>query len=216
MLYNGKNYLLLERRGMEYTAADAGRDNIGNYRVGSYDYSIRGKDGRLYILEFSSRTAWRVCKENKRTGAPLKKPIMETVMYNAMAINTEYQEDKTGSGFLLSWRNGSVEREFYNAAPVPYCMESILAFVNAFSVDQYDAILWVYSIETTRPAVCNWTPAGLIAEYARAHKIPVDWSATGEPRLRLYTGFYKYLCYNITPADGSSENITVYLERVAG
>lgn len=215
MLYNGENCLLLERRGMEYTAADAGRDNIGNYRVGSYDYSIVGKDGRRYILEFSSRTAWRVRKENKRTGAPLKNAIIETALENALAISTEYEEDTTGIGFLMSFRNSAVEREFYNAAPVPYSQESILAFVNEFSLDHYDRILWVETIETERPAVCNWTPAGLIVDYARAHKIPVSFSAFGNPRISIYTGNYAFLCYQITP-DGENEKIRVFLERVAG
>lgn len=214
MTINGKNYLLLERRGSEYFHGDEGRDNIGNYRVGSYDYSILGKDGRRYIIEFSSRNAWKVRKTNKRTGKPLKHPITETTMENALAISTEYQEDKDGSGWPQSWRNGEVERSFFEAEPVPYCVESILDFVNGFSADHYDGVLWVVSFQTTRPASENWTPAQLVAEWAKAHRLETLRDKYGSMSVKMYSGLYKYLCCQIAPGNKEKETITAWLERL--
>ena len=214
MYINGKNYLLLERRGCEYFKPDEGRDNIGNYRVGSYDHSIKGKDGRSYILEFCSRDAWRVRKTNKRTGQPLKHPVAEITMKNALGISTEYEEDKEGSGYKMSYRNGQLERDFYSAAPVPYCIESILEFVNNISVDYYDGVMWVESFETTRPVAKNWTPAGLVLEWAKAHKLEVLQSKYSETFVKLYSGNYKYLCYQIESGNKENAKITVFLERL--
>ena len=43
--------LYLEKRGCNFFKNDEINDfsNVGNYRVGSYDYSIKGKDGKTYI-----------------------------------------------------------------------------------------------------------------------------------------------------------------------
>ena len=96
--------LKLERRGCEYFAPDKGRDDVGNYRVGSYDYSIKGKDGRSYIIEFASWDARTIRKTNKRTGAPLKHPKTEIIKRNALRIDTEFEKDEP-SGWKSCWRN---------------------------------------------------------------------------------------------------------------
>lgn len=213
MVINGKNYLLLERRGCEYCGNDKGKDDINNYRVGSYDYSITGKDGRNYIIEFGSRDAvnWRTT--NKRTGKPLKKAVCEMVLNNALRIDTQYDEDKDGSGFISSWRNLKMEQEFYKALPVPYCQQSILNFVNSISAEHYDAIKWVYTFETTRPAAANWTPAGLIHELASRYHLE-ERQPYGTLEIKAGRDWWKFLCYQIEAGNKALAKVTVYLEKV--
>jgi len=215
MLINGKNYLLLERRGCEYTAADMGRDDVNNYRVGSYDYSIKGKDGRRYILEFGAWDPRKLRTTNKRTGAPLKNPVYEVVKNNALYLSTQYEETEK-DGFRSCWRNAPMERTI-NGRHLDYSKAGILEAVNEISADHYDDIMWIQAIELTRPARQNWTPASLINEWAKKNRRET-FNRHGETMLKLYTGTYKYLCYS-TPdgAKSSAEEcrIIVYLERVA-
>lgn len=133
--------LRLERRGCEYFAPDKGRDDIGNYRVGSYDYSIKGKDGRDYIIEFVSWDAWTIRKTNKRTGAPLKHPKTEIIKRNALHIDTEFEKDEP-SGWKSCWRNSALEKE-QNDKHRDYSIAGILETVNDISVDHYTAVEWI-------------------------------------------------------------------------
>lgn len=134
-------YLKLERRGCEYFAPDKGRDDVGNYRVGSYDHSIRGKDGRNYIIEFCSWDAWQIRKTNKRNGQPLKNPIKEIIKHNALYIDTEFNKIEP-DGFVSSWRNSTLERE-QNKKYRDYSIAGILDTVNEISIDHYDDIQWI-------------------------------------------------------------------------
>lgn len=133
--------LKLERRGNEYFAPDQGRDDVGNYRVGSYDYSIRGKDGRDYILEFGATDIVKWRYENKRNGAPLKKPVLEVIKSHALHVSTEYEIDEP-DGWRSSWRNSNIEREL-RWLLLDYSQAGILEAVNKISVDHYTAIEWI-------------------------------------------------------------------------
>lgn len=133
--------LRLERRGCEYFAPDKDRDDVGNYRVGSYDYSIKGKDGRDYIVEFGANNyrVWRTT--NKRTGAPLKKPHEEIVKANALYIDTEYEKDEP-DGWRSAWRNSTLEHDIREMR-LDYSQAGILAAVNEISKDHYTKIEWI-------------------------------------------------------------------------
>lgn len=214
MIINNKNYLLLERRGCEYFKDDAGRDDIGNYRVGSYENRISAKDGNDYILEFCGYDYNIVRRTNKRTGAPLKKPIIETVMKNALHVDTEFETIIPGEKFLSSWRNSALEKEYRDTGAHPYCRASILDFVNSISVDKYDDIMFVETIETTRPAALNWRPADLVIDYAKRNNKEYRRDKYGNTYIKLYTGEYKYLCYSIEPGNKDNAKITITLERL--
>ena len=62
--------LYLEKRGCDFFNKDniVTVSNVGNYRVGTYDYSIIGKDGRKYVIEFTQGQKRYTRTENKRTG----------------------------------------------------------------------------------------------------------------------------------------------------
>ena len=74
-----ENTLFLEMRGYNFweDSKEAILSDVGNYRVGSYNNSIIGKDGIAYIVEFEQCDRYTYRKTNKRTGAPLKKEVIE-------------------------------------------------------------------------------------------------------------------------------------------
>lgn len=130
--------LYLEKRGCDFSSMDESvkNSNVGNYRVGSYDYSIKGKNGRNYILEFTHNDRKMVRYTNKRTGQPLKHPVVETVLYNALCLDTQF-EDEQGC-----WRDLNMEKEFYTKN-YHYTLEDILKVVNQISVDEYTEIQFI-------------------------------------------------------------------------
>lgn len=130
--------LYLEKRGCDFFNGDKinAVSDVGNYRVGSYDYSIKGKDNRDYILEFRSWDRYTYRKTNKRTGKPLLKEVKEVLLLNALNINTQY-ENENGC-----FRNCQLEKELLET-PMLYTIENILKVVNEISVDHYDKVEFV-------------------------------------------------------------------------
>ena len=130
--------LYLEKRGCDFWEDDKIRSisDVGNYRVGSYDYSIKGKDGNDYILELGQYTKYNYRTTHKVTGKPLKKAIREVVMMYAICIDTQYENERG------CWRNCGLEKELH-AEPMLYTLENILAIVNKISVDTYTSIEFV-------------------------------------------------------------------------
>ena len=133
--------LILEKRGCDfYTAEMRECSDVGNYRVGVYDYSIKGKDGRDYIIEFGECTHYNYRKIHKITGKPLKRAIREVVVPHGLHLDTEYERDEvdaySGRKWKSSWRNSKLEQEIWEMH-LPYTLESILKVVNYISVDEY-------------------------------------------------------------------------------
>ncbi len=126
--------LYLEKRGCDFWEKTT--SNVGNYRVGSYDYSIKGKNGRNYIIEFGGYDKKRYRYANKKTGRELKHPIIETVVYNALRLDTQF-EDENGC-----WRDSVLETEM-DKKQYHYTMEDILNAVNDISIDHYDEIQFI-------------------------------------------------------------------------
>ena len=132
--------LYLEKRGCIFFKNDEINNisNVGNYRVCTPNECITGKDGKIYFLEFSSYDKRQVRYTNKRNGQPLKKPVIEIIMYHALSLDTQYTNE---SG--LSFRNLKLENEFYNKEPMLYTLENILKVVNEISIDTYDEIVFI-------------------------------------------------------------------------
>lgn len=130
--------LYLEKRGCNFFNGDTSitKSDVGNYRVGSYDYSIEGKDGRNYIIEFCHGTRYIYRHTNKKTGAPLKHAIKELLNPNAIYINTQF-EDEEGT-----WRNIKLEEKLFEKN-YNYTLSDILAIVNEISKDQYTKIEFI-------------------------------------------------------------------------
>lgn len=101
MIINGKNYLLLEKRGCNFNGGVpvTTKSDVGNYRVCTMGETIPGKDGRNYFLEFSlwqNRSQPRYT--NKRTGAPLKHPAQEIINPIGLHIDTQYTDASANLG----------------------------------------------------------------------------------------------------------------------
>ena len=129
------NILTFERRGCDFFRSDKINDfsDVGNYRVGVYTYSIKGKDGRDYIIEFGECTHYRYRTTHKTTGRELKKPVREVVVEYGLHLDTQF-EDERGC-----WRNSKLEREVWEMH-LPYTKEGILTAVNYISAQKYDGI----------------------------------------------------------------------------
>ena len=116
---------------------------MGNFRVGIYDYSIKGKNGRSYILEFGTYTRYTYRKTHKVTGKPLKHEIREIDIENALHIDTEFEREETrefdGKKFMCSYRDLKLEEEIYNMN-LHYTLADILKVVNYISAEQYTDI----------------------------------------------------------------------------
>lgn len=137
--------LYLEKRGCDFFKGDRINElsNIGNYRVCTHYndskdcYRIKGKDGKLYFLEFTHWTKYEYRYTHKRTGKELKKPIKELINENALYVNTEYEDEKG-----LSWRNLKLEEEINNLN-LDFTIDGILKVVNYISCEQYDKVEFI-------------------------------------------------------------------------
>lgn len=131
-----ENILYLEKRGCDFFSQDAKTcqlSDVGNYRVGVYDCSVVGKNGRVYTLEFGGYDKKRVRTTHKRTGKPIKNPVVEVALENALHVNTGFQEN----GFF--WRDIQLEKDL-SALNLTYTLSGILAAVNYISKKQYSKI----------------------------------------------------------------------------
>lgn len=208
MIINGKNYLLLEKRGCNFNGGVpvTTKSDVGNYRVCTMGETIPGKDGRNYFLEFSlwqNRSQLRYA--NKRNGAPLKHPVQEIINPVGLHIDTQYT-DEGGQ----SWRNLCLEQRIHKRNP-SYTTAEILAIVNEISAEHYDGIKWVHSFSEAIKSNANFTPATLIATWAKKHHLETE-SCFGELRIKLYTGIYKYMAYNIHNFT-DHDDVTIILEE---
>lgn len=208
MTINGKNYLLLEKRGCNINGGVPANteSDVGNYRVCTLGEAIPGKDGRNYFLEFAlwqNRSQPRYT--NKRTGAPLKHPVQEIINPIGLHIDTSFT-DECGQ----TWRDLSLEQRIHKQNP-SYTTAEILAIANEISAEHYDDIKWVHSFSETIKSNANFTPATLIATWAKKHHLEAK-SCFGELRVKLYTGIYKYMAYNIRNFTDHDE-VTIILEE---
>lgn len=132
--------ITLEKRGCDFWDVDltATLSDVGNYRVGIYDYSIHCINGRDYILEFGKWTRYRYRKTNKRTGKPLKHEVKELINLNGLYFDTEFQ--RMENGFMMSYRDCLLEETIDNMN-LSYTKADILRVINMISEQKYDDIV---------------------------------------------------------------------------
>ena len=137
------NYLFLEKRGMNFVAGDPinKESDVGNYRVCTPDYNVPGRDGKMYFVEICRYDKRVMRRTNKRNGMPLKRPVMETVMNNACAVDVCFTDPETGS-----WKDCNISRRAMET-PRKYTIENILAIVNEFSAIHYDNVAFVGNVD---------------------------------------------------------------------
>ncbi len=110
--------ITLEKRGCNFWEKDLISlfSDIGNYRVGIYEYKIPGKDGNMYLVEFCNARHWKRRCTNKRTGQPLKKPVDETIIEYGLCVDTQHEVSETTPGgytYNACYRNRELEREIW-------------------------------------------------------------------------------------------------------
>ena len=129
------NIIKLEARGCNFWKDDKINDfsDVGNYRVGVYNYDIKGKDGNNYILSFGRCDHYNYRTTHKRTGKPLKHAIREIIIENGLHIDTQYENERG------CWRNCKLESDIYNMH-LPYTKAGILKAINYISAIPYDDI----------------------------------------------------------------------------
>lgn len=129
------NTITLERRGCDFSDPEMKLlSDVGNYRVGIYDYSIHCINGRDYILEFGGYKKYEYRTTNKRTGAPLKKPVKQLIRPNALYIDTTY-ENNDGS-----WRDCGLEDTIMRM-DLSFTKADILRAINMISETKYDNLV---------------------------------------------------------------------------
>lgn len=131
-----QNILFMEKRGCDFFHGEHINSDIGNYRICTASY-IKLADGRQMFFEFCRSDRYQFRNVNKRTGAPLKKPVRELVMKDACALNTCYD-----GGDGMSYRDLNMEHSFHSS-PMPYTLKTVLEFINSVSAEHYDTIQFV-------------------------------------------------------------------------
>lgn len=100
------------------------------------------------FFEFCFWERYRYRTENKRTGAPLKKPVREIVNPVGLTIDTQFERDEydeiRGYKYKSSWRLSSLERKIYDSK-MNYCYTraDILKIINRFSIDHFDELVLI-------------------------------------------------------------------------
>ena len=210
MEINGKNVLLLEKRGGNFGANEPMRQlsDIGNYRVCTPWASIPGKDGRKYYAEFTAvRDRKQMRRTNKRTGAPLAHPVFDIINPAGMYCATSYT-DNDGT----TWGNSAQDAAIW-AHNYSYTVADLLTVVNEICSAHYSGVKWVQALKMSTEPGENFTPAGLILRYAGWYGLETRTTPDGV-KIRLPLGWYKYLCYNVTPG-GDCDSVSVVLEEVS-
>lgn len=191
MKINGKNYLLLRRRGCNFMENDpiARKSDVGNYRVfvqftDKHGVEVCGDFGRGYVYDMTK-----------------KKPVVTDD--NVLSADLQYENEQ----------GAFVYRPDVSSKNYPFTLSGILAFVNAVSAEHYDGIKFIETICTEVPSGSNFTPAGLMHKWAKASKVAEE-SRCFETVLKLFTGDYKYLAYKVIPRDDGRDSVSITLELV--
>lgn len=118
--------------------------DIKNHRVRvieNIDIIYKGKKYNMFF-EFSQCTHWDYRTTNKRTGAPLKKAIKETLVIDGLYMDTQFDITETNSNgytFTASYRKSDLEKEVWNEHH-KYTKKDILEIINRYAIEKYDYI----------------------------------------------------------------------------
>lgn len=138
------NLLYLREMGMNDNSITT---DIKNHRVRVIENVDIVYKGTAYNMFFEfwqcDRNVYR--RENKRTGKPLKKPILETVLKDRVHIDTQFEREETdrnGRKWFSSWRKCDLEEEFYKENHA-YTKKDIRDIVNKYAVKKYDGVVLI-------------------------------------------------------------------------
>lgn len=125
----------IEKRGCDFWKDDeiAKISDVGNYRVGVYDYSIHGKNGKDYIIEFTGYEQYYF-RTTSKSGKPLKHPKKVIKNNNALSVRLTY-EDEQGT-----W--GDVPLAMELQKDKSYTKADILKVINELSKKQYTGLIF--------------------------------------------------------------------------
>lgn len=213
MNINGVNTLILEKRGCDFYRDEyKNYSDIGNHRVGVYDYTVAGKDGRNYIVEFTMNDHRVYRTTNKRTGAPLKHGKVDIVKRNALYLDTQYEEIKPGEKWAGCYRNLEIEKNIYNMH-LDFTKAGILEAVNTISKDKYKDIKICTVLKIELPIDKNFTPAGLMIDYAKRNYKKIEHNLDETIYINGFGTKHKFLCYQIEKKE-TTKIVTLYLEQI--
>lgn len=124
--------LVLEKRGCDFKNHPV--MDVNNHRVCG---RIVDKNDRDLFLEFTHGCCYRF--NNKRTGKPLKKPILEHT--EKLYLDVQYDEERVIYGRTIkgSWKDLNVCRDV-SSHNYLYTIDNILKVVNSLSKEPYTAI----------------------------------------------------------------------------
>lgn len=146
-----KNVLYLREMGMNDNSIST---DIKNHRVRvvkNIDILYKGEKFNMFF-EFMQGKHWHFRTENKRTGAPLKKPVYTVDLMDGLYIDTEYERlggyFGDGMPWYSSFRKSDLEKEFYNEHHA-YTRKDILEVVNRYKIgEKFDAVCLVEETAT--------------------------------------------------------------------
>lgn len=122
--------------------------DIKNHRVRvleNIDIIYKGTKYNMFF-EFTQwdRAFWRYT--NKRTGNPLKKPVIDKRNTNALCLETQFERDeydeRGGYNWKSSWRKSDLEREEHDKNR-NFDRKNILELVNTYSIEKYNKVVLV-------------------------------------------------------------------------
>ena len=126
-------------------------NDIKNHRVRVVENIDIERNGKKYnmFFEFTQWEAWRMRYTNKRTGAPLKKPVTEIINPKGLYIDTEYETleksyyydngQRKEYTYNSSWRCLDLEQEFCNDN-LTFCKADILKAVNRYAIKKFTQV----------------------------------------------------------------------------
>lgn len=122
------------------------KTDLQNHRVRvleNIDVIYKGEKYNLFF-EFLQGTHRTYRTINKRTGAPLKKPVMELIKEDAICLDTQYERPQVSGGYMwnMSYRLGTLEREIYNKH-LYYTRKNVLNVVNRYAVEKFTRVVLV-------------------------------------------------------------------------
>jgi len=140
------------------------RTSTGDLLPGKLTAYVVNEQGRRYWVSFSSwdRTYYRTT--NKRTGAPLKKAVVDHITRNALFVDTQIDREET-NGLYYDWADSkeyysytftgggrdSITEKMARELDLTYTEENILLMLKHITGRDYDGISIVYG-EAVKPA----------------------------------------------------------------
>ncbi len=199
--------LYLERRGCEFLQSDPACDksDVGNYRLVTPGYTVKGKNGLDYCIELSKCEHYRYITKNKN-GTVRKHPKKELLHDCTFTASFCYQNERG------CWGDLDADRLIWEAC-ADYTEAGILEQINRISAEQYDSIIYCESFEFTAKKTDNFTPSTKIVEWANSHRLNY-YHNYDETIVELYTGKYAFDHYEIKEIDEEREQVKIFLRRI--